>query len=287
MAVLFGVLAAVCWGVSDFMIRVIGRSIGVLPAMVYAQGLGAVTLSVWFAVRPEWLSSLGTASAAALAGAALAAPIGLVATVALYEGMRVGRVGLVAPVTAAYGAVAAVLSLLTGETATPRALSGMALIVGGSVLVCRPARAEGSGEAGPREAGLGWALLSCLCFGLQFYIQGRFAAPELGAAIPVWIYYVLSTVMLGGVALWRKPPMRLPATDAAAVFGTGAIAVLGFVVLSAGLATGEIALVGVLGSTQSAVTVALACLFLGERLARHQWIGLATLIAGLALVNAG
>ena len=67
----------------------------------------------------------------------------------------------------------------------------------------------------------------------------------------------------------------------------GAVAVLGFVAVSAGLATGQVAIVAVLGSLQSAVAVGLACALLGEQLARHQWLGVAVVVAGLGLVRLG
>jgi uncharacterized membrane protein len=67
----------------------------------------------------------------------------------------------------------------------------------------------------------------------------------------------------------------------------GAVAVLGFVVVSMGLATGRVAIVTVLSSLQTAVTVGLACVFLRERLARHQWVGVSAIVVGLGLVRLG
>ena len=56
---------------------------------------------------------------------------------------------------------------------------------------------------------------------------------------------------------------------------------------SAGLATGQVAIVTVLSSLQSAIAVGLACALLGEHLARHQWLGVAVIVAGLGLVRLG
>lgn len=65
------------------------------------------------------------------------------------------------------------------------------------------------------------------------------------------------------------------------------MAVAGFVVLSAGLATGQVAIVTVVSSPQCAITVGLAHAFPGERLARHQWAGVAAIVSGLGLVRLG
>lgn len=100
------------------------------------------------------------------------------------------------------------------------------------------------------------------------------------------IYYAFSTLALAVAAVIRQPALALSFRGAASVLGTGAVAVLGFVALSAGLATGQVAIVMVLSSLQSAIAVGLACTLLGEQLARHQWLGVAVIV-GLGLVRLG
>ncbi|HEX4766193.1 MAG TPA: DMT family transporter [Lichenihabitans sp.] len=290
MAVVFGLAAALLWGGTDFLIRIIGRGMGVHKAMLYAQGVGALGLGLWLALDPAVREPLRHPSPLALLAGIGAAPIGLLATVSLYRGLQVGRVGLVSPITGAYGAVTAVLSLVSGETIGMVAILGLALVMAGSVLVCLPPRATEAGHdphsVGDR-AGLAYAIVACVGFGVQFWIQGRFATPGLGAVVPVWLYYAISTVLLAAAALVLRPSLALSRPDAGAVLGTGAIAVFGYLAVSAGLATGQVAIVTVLSSLQSAITVGLACLFLGERLAVHQWLGVAIVAGGLALIRAG
>ena len=52
-----------------------------------------------------------------------------------------------------------------------------------------------------------------------------------------------------------------------------------------GIATALTSIVSVLSSLFSAVTVLLAALFLGERLARWQWAGVVAILLGIALVS--
>ena len=276
MAVTFGLLAALLWGVTDFLIRVIGRSVGVHRSMLYAQGVGAVPIGLWLACNPAARWPLHDPSPTALAAALGASPLGVLATLALYRGLQVGRVGLVSPIAGAYGAVTAALSLAGGETIGRAAVAGIAAVVVGGLLVSIPARdASGArdGSSPDGRAGALWAIAACIGFGVQFWVQGRFAAPQLSAVVPVGIYYAFSTLALAVAAVIRRPPLALSPRDAASVLGTGAVAVLGFVAVSAGLATGQVAIVTVLSSLQSAITVGLACALLGEQLARHQWLG--------------
>ncbi len=290
MAVVFGLAAALLWGGTDFLIRIIGRGMGVHKAMVYAQGVGALGLGLWLVVDPALRQPLHHPSPLALLAGVGAAPIGLLATVSLYRGLQVGRVGLISPITGAYGAVTAVLSLVGGERIGTAAILGIALVMVGSVLVCLPTRATvAGGDPQPRgdRAGLAYAVTACIGFGVQFWIQGRFATPGLGAFIPVWLYYAISTLILAAAALVLRPSLALSRLDAGAVLGTGAVAVVGYLAVSAGLATGQVAVVTVLSSLQSAITVGLACLFLGERLALRQWLGVAIVAGGLGLLHAG
>jgi drug/metabolite transporter (DMT)-like permease len=52
-----------------------------------------------------------------------------------------------------------------------------------------------------------------------------------------------------------------------------------------GISTSLTAVVSVISSLFSAVTVLMAWVFLRERLARWQWVGVAAILAGIALVS--
>lgn len=281
MAVGFGLLAALLWGLTDFMISISGRSFGVHRAMLYAQSVGVVLVGLCmlapFARIPDPGSAVGWAAAIA------SAPIGVAATLVLYHGLKVGQVSVVAPITATFGAVTAVLSLATGERLAALALGGVALVVLGSALLSAQRR---TGED-KRELGVKWALIASLAYGVQFWLQGRFAIPHLGGVLPVWIYYLVSTTLLLIAVPIRRQSLAIPIKGAMWVTGTGVIAVSGFLAVAIGLTTGQIAIVTVLASLQSGVTVLLACAHHRERLGLHQWAGLAMTLIGLAGVHLG
>ncbi|WP_343517889.1 DMT family transporter [Sphingomonas sp.] len=280
MALVLGLLAAFLWGISDFLISVSGRSFGVHRAMLYAQGVGVLLVGGWI--------GLGGASfpeAAALsswAAAVIAAPIGVVATLALYQGLKIGQVSVVAPIAASFGAVTAALSLLGGEHVPLQTLLGIASVITGVMLVSFKA---GDPVTKSSSSGAPWGVFSAVAYGVQFWIQGKFAVPELGSIWPVWIYYLSSASILAVAAAVRRRPMALPVSGLAIVASTGGVAVCGFLALSAGLATGELALVSVLASLQTIVTICLACVFHRERLAMRQWAGLAVTLGGLATLH--
>ena len=155
-------------------------------------------------------------------------------------------------------------------------------MVAGVLLVSVQLRKTGP-EA--RTTGALWGVFCAVAYGLQFWIQGRFAIPSLGSVWPVWIYYLISAAMLVALAFVRRQPLTLPMSGLATVAVTGGVAVSGFLALSAGLATGQLALVSVLASLQTVVTVCLAGIFHRERLAPRQWVGLAITLGGLAAIH--
>ena len=59
-----------------------------------------------------------------------------------------------------------------------------------------------------------------------------------------------------------------------------------FALSNLGMRLEQVAVVSVLGSLYGAVTVALAAIFLKERIAPMQWTGIAAIFLGVALMNA-
>ena len=100
MAFTFGLLAALLWGLSDFLISVIGRSFGVHRAMLYAQCVGVLLIGAWILATGFVVPA--TANASSWIAAVAAAPIGVVGTLGLYRGLKVGQVSVVAPIAASF-----------------------------------------------------------------------------------------------------------------------------------------------------------------------------------------
>lgn len=278
MAVGLGLLAALLWGLSDFLISVSGRSFGIRFALLFTQITGVVLVGSWIVIGSR---SFPDASATVWLFAGSAAALGLVSTLALYRSLQVGVVSIAAPVAASFGAVTTLFSVLDGVTLGGSVLAGLCLVLAGVLLAgIRPGSSVANSRAG--------VLLACLAafgFGLQFWLQGRFVVPQLGSVWPVWITYLFSTTLLTAIALIRREPVRLNWRASLTTFATGAAGVGGFLSLSAGLATGELAVVTVLSSLQSVVTVGMAVVFYGEKPVARQWVGLAMLLAGLVLTR--
>jgi drug/metabolite transporter (DMT)-like permease len=108
----------------------------------------------------------------------------------------------------------------------------------------------------------------------------------MGASMSVWGVRLLGSILLLAIAVPAKQSLRLPPVRSwllivsVGVFDAGA-----FLVTSLGLRTGHVAVVTVIGSLFSAVTVFLAWIVLRERLERTQWLGIFLIFIGIVLVS--
>lgn len=284
-AIAWGLLSALGYGTTDFVARFSGRMAGVWRTMLYGQCAALVAATAWLLTDPAALrSAVATAPAQAWLAAVASALALLGATAMLYRGLATGRLAVVAPVTAAYGAVTAALEAVAGGGLPASQAMGLALTVSGAMLTAIPPRAEERGE-GP--SGGAWAAAAAACYGIGFWVQGSAAAPALGTVLPLWIYYAMGPLVLATLGTITGQFLRPPSGRVlAVVVATGLLAAAGYAALMLGYRTGSVALVTVLSSLASAVTVLLARVFIGERVGRTQWLGILVLVAGLALIHA-
>jgi drug/metabolite transporter (DMT)-like permease len=144
--------------------------------------------------------------------------------------------------------------------------------------------------------GVGWALLSAVCFGWVLSVLG----PRSAVLGPAWTIAILRVVGIALLLVLAKPlGWRLmgalrsePATPASRgrTFVVACLDSGGMVFVawgsSRGTLPGESAVVAVLASSFPLITIALARVYLREGLRWWQWIGVAIVIAAVGWVSA-
>lgn len=283
MGVLFGVLAAVLWGVGDFLITQLTRRVGTARALV---GIQALSLLAWIGLLATQPARVPGTPALWLIVAATAVchVLGLVFA---YRAFEIGTLSLVSPISSGFAVVTALLALLSGEHPPAPAIVGAGLLVAGVVLATR---APSSGAITLR--GVPEALLSALAFGAMFWLFYFYVQPNLGYALPLIALKTLaasSSMMAlasrsrgeaGANERWTwRPKIVLLALGAAAAD------TLAWLTYIWGTSTTYATVVTALASLFSVVTVLLAWRLLRERLARHQWAGVAVILIGILLVS--
>src|SRR5690348_11375269 len=301
----FGLLAALCWGLADFCARGASRSGGTFRTLLSIQIVACLALPaiglplglIRFAGQPAGVMLVAVAlNLVILAGAGL-----------LYRAFAIGTLALTSPIAASYAAITALLALLLSDEHPDAAqLAGIVLTLGGVLLASsvpgHPASASvrtarlGSLRLAP---GLLEAFGAMLLFGIAYWAL-RYVVAILGGVTVAFLgklgdLAVLSLIVLilplvsrarGG----KKPavPPRSPRPTPAFlafVIPTALLDTTANVAYNLGIGVSLTSLVSVLSSLFSPVTVLLAWIFLGERLSRWQWAGVAAIFVGVALVS--
>jgi drug/metabolite transporter (DMT)-like permease len=313
-----GLSSGLCWGAADFFGGVQSRRLPALTVAFWSQAAGALALAVALAV----LAVDGSRPVAAGVAWGLAGGVGSGLALALfYRGLAEGTMSVVAPVSACGAVVPVAAALLAGDRPDALAGVGVAAAVTGVVLVSRtrpPARGEqpphggpGATMARPQRPGrpgrpgppgrsgrvLAMALGSAVGFGLFYVFVDAGTAAAAGAAgtagsrgSPLWVIAgarASSLVMLSMIALvgrrsaLRWPGRRIGPVALVGVGDTGANLLFAYAATS-----GNLAVVGVLGSLYPVATVVLARWLLGERLSGGQNAGVVLALTGVGLLAA-
>jgi drug/metabolite transporter (DMT)-like permease len=289
MGVFLGVATALSWGSADFLARFAARSLGNTRAVFWMQACGAAFLTIFLFVSRDWGHLFDGSGWQPWAWGALAGFINTFAMLALYRSFELGKMAVVAPVSASYPVLTVFLSFLSGDRFSPYRALGIAAALVGVVLV---AAGEKSGdqlvasEQRDRSAGVGWAIAAGLGFGVLFWLLGTRMIPRTGALATVWLIRLVGTLLTLAILLAQETPLRMGnAKNAAQTTGMGLLDTGAFVLSNLGMQLEQVAIISVLGSLYGAVTVALSALFLRERIALLQWIGIASIFLGVALMN--
>jgi drug/metabolite transporter (DMT)-like permease len=286
MSILFGLSAALAWGLADFCARFAAHRVGNFRTLLYMQLVGLAGLSLWMALA-GWPDSWDW-PVVGLAG--VLAVINTLAGLALYRSFEVGLLSVVSPIAASYGAISLILALASGQRPSVLALAGLFITILGVVLASADLSfllAKNSTTKGKKiSGGIGWAIAAALCLGTVFWGLG-YVTPMLGTFLPAWIFRLLGPPVVLILALPTRQKVALPTPPAWLwILGVAGLDTAAYLLYNLGLSGAGSAVVAVISSLFSAVTVLLARIFLNEKLALNQWAGVIIILAGVGLVSA-
>jgi drug/metabolite transporter (DMT)-like permease len=293
MGIFLGLLTALSWGSADFLARFATRKIGTLRTMLYMQLAGLLLLTVALHWLDGWGHLADGSGFRPWAWGILVGMLNTCGTLALYRSFEIGKMSIVAPISSSYPALTMLLAATTGERLTLSRLIGFALILTGVVAVARGEDApadnntiDGQRPSNEKHLGVGWALLAALSFGVMFWLLGTHAVPLIGSAQTVWIIRLTSVVLAAAVILIARQPLALPNKGANGwILGIGLLDTSAYVLNNYGMRLEQVSVVSVLASLYGAVTVAFAATILGEKITKTQWLGIAAIFAGIALIS--
>jgi drug/metabolite transporter (DMT)-like permease len=270
--------ASISWGISDFLGGLQSRRFSAFSVLLVSQPVGAVLAYLVVLLAADESLAADEFAAAAAGGAAVLLGLG-----AFYRGMALGSISIVATVGALGVLVPIVAGLIRGESPSAIQAVGAAIAIGAVILVSREPDPEWR-EA--NRTAVGFAAIAALGFGVFLLLIDRAAETD-----PVW---AVAAARTGGVALLAVAAIsarpRIPRARGRvllALLAIGTFDILANSLFAFASTEGILPLVSVAASLYAAVTVLLARVFLGERLAPSQRLGVVLALTGVAMIAAG
>ncbi len=282
---IYGLAAAVGWGLADFGGAVVARRLGSVWTVLVSQLCTASAMSVLLVAGGHRVGVLGPV----FGWVVLNALAGAAAYALHYRALQLGPVAVVSPIGAAYALVGLVLAVaLLGERPSGPAIAGAVVTVVGVMLASADLRRvlEGTHERAP---GLLLALASAFLFGVAGFILA-WLSKEIGWVVGLWSSRVGQVVALGGVAvaLGRgSAPQSVRGAAVAGALAVGLADLLGVASYAFGAERGFVSIVVVASCVFPLIAVALSVLLLGERPVANQYVGVALVAGGLLLLGLG
>lgn len=280
LAVPLALVAAVCFGVSDYLAGVLSRRLRISDIIAIGSPAGLVFVAVLLPVLPVEAVRTADLIWGAIAGAAAALGVLL-----LLRGFRVGRFGVVSPVSSVGAAgIPVVVGLMLGETPSAVVLAG--LVVGViSIWLVSAASDSGAVAMRPTAAGLWEGLGAGVLFAGMFLALGR--ADFASGPWPVLSLQLGLMLAIGSVVAARRRWPRVVVDDLPGVIGVSVLGTAGTLAFIYSAWSGLVSISAVIAAMSPAVTLILARLLIGEHFTRQQVAGLALAAVALVLIGLG
>ncbi|WP_129789006.1 DMT family transporter [Promicromonospora panici] len=282
-------LSALCFGLTHFVSGVVSRTWNGVTVAAAAQVGGTVLSLVLVAALPAGHPTAVTLLWGVASGIGTGVGVGF-----LYRAMSRGPMSVVAPVSDVAGVALPVVVgvLLLRERPSPWAYAGIVVALLAIWLVSR-GRADGGDVRDRRDsgdhprrtiAGVPDALIAGVGLATHFVAIERIPA---GAGLwPVAVSRVVSIVVLVVLVVGLGAPRGLPWRPASAAFVAGAVGTVATILYWTAVDGGLMTTTVVLASLYPAIPVVLAIVFLRERLAPGQVLGLLGAAVAIPLISA-
>jgi drug/metabolite transporter (DMT)-like permease len=280
-SILFGVLAALGWGVSDFAAAMIAKRVGVLWTVlgVHAASVGVAALYFVLVVGFVPISPTQWAALVGLAG------IGLTTYFGIYKALQVGPVAIVSPIISAYAVVVILLAVIfAGERLGGLQIIAVSASIGGVVLASLNLNKLSSLNSIVSRGAL-LALMGMLAIGVWQFSLGIITR-EMGWFLPLFVSrgialaFLLPVTAVASSGQWKQFTIRLVI----------AVSLAGMVELGALFAFARGTEIGVISIVAAASTIYPALPMIGglvifrERISPTQYVGLFVALLGLTML---
>lgn len=285
MDVIMGLVAALCWGITDYLVSVNGRSLGVQRSVFYSQLIGFIILSSFMVLSSSSLYLMREAELTMVLICAFAAILTLLGAICLTKALSQGRTSVVAPLITSYGIVTTILAWLGGELLTGYQVLGIAICIFGVWLVGVGHNKIVTVDNKNERRAIFYALLAAGLYGCSFWVQGKYALKAVGPVNMLWLSYFLGVVFLlfafrKGRGFYRIDLKACGTLSAASIFNLA-----GFAAFALGALEGSVAIVTVISTLSGGGAAVFGYIFYKERLVILQFLGVFLVLLGAVVLH--
>ncbi|MHC8389609.1 EamA family transporter [Pseudomonas sp. MDT2-39-1] len=280
-----GLLAALLWGGTDFLVGLNARAVGVKRAVYFGQALGFSIMSLLLIAFPAFILKSMSASLDVWLIGIVAAVLTVSGALALSKAFALGKASIVAPLVTSYGVVTTLLSWAGGEQISLVQLLCIALCVVGVVLssIHSDSKLPHTTQA---SSSIAYALLAAVFYGTSFWLQGRFVLPVLGPVTMLWLAYLIGLIVLVVMVLKIKDGLKIPPLkNCMTLTGASLMNLGGFSSFAWGAVAGSVSVVTVISTLSGGIAAILGYVFFKERLAKTQGLGVVLVLVGAFVLH--
>ena len=280
-----GLLAALLWGGTDFLVGLNARAVGVKRAVYFGQALGFSIMSLLLVAFPAFILKSISASLTVWLFGVVAAVLTVSGALALSKAFALGKASIVAPLVTSYGVVTTLLSWAGGEQISLIQLLCIALCVIGVILssIHSDSKIPHTTQA---SSSIAYALLAAVFYGTSFWLQGHFVLPVLGPVTMLWLAYLVGLIVLVVIVLRIEDGLKIPPLkNCMTLTGASLMNLGGFSSFAWGAVAGSVSVVTVISTLSGGIAAILGYVFFKERLAKLQVLGVVLVLVGAFVLH--
>jgi transporter family protein len=282
LGIVFGVVALVFYGVSDFYVVKASRRIGAFRTTLWFMTLNLLLLLA----LGTFLFKFQGVDLTTVMIVLITALISVIGWLSFANGLRVGNASIVGTVASGWAGVTVILGvLLLGESLTIYNVLAICLIIIGTMVISFDQNAIFKKRPKKIGSGISYALITLFSWGL-FYFFITMLVNKVGwfsAALFVMMPTVAFLFIYGAATKQQMKPKEKDFPILLLVAATGLVAFLAY---NVGVTYNYAAIVAPLTAAAPVVLILLALILLKEKLTTNQKLGIILVIIGIVWIAA-
>jgi drug/metabolite transporter (DMT)-like permease len=278
MASLLALLSSAMWGTADYFAGRLSKKHHPFAVLGFSQVIGLFVGILIVVVSGSWQGKVLGLDGFLIPGA-LAGIFGYIGLACLYEGLSTGRMGVVSPISSLSTVIPLAYALITGDVLSTITLVGVVIALIGVFCASGPELSQGL-PIKPLLLALGAAA----GFGLALTFL---AIGSQSSALLTMVSMRAATFFVTiSLAIKFRTTGNFNKKDMPVLIFIGAADFLANLLLGIACTKGLVSVAMVFGSLYPIATAVLAFKFLGERLHKVQYIGIALAVTGVSIISA-